>query len=670
MVHVRRFFFLFLTGLIPMTVVFGMNNETSSTMKLTSKKAIAFDKVCAADLQAARDRFEALETLKEPASVASVLVPLNELGIVMDRNMNRASVYQSVNPDPEVRDVAAKWEQEYSKLETEINLSRPLYDAVASIDVSNSDAPTRRWVNKLLDDFRRAGVDKDEATRGKIRQLKEELVKITQEFGKNIREDVREIKLDSPDEMAGLPGDFIKSHQPGADGKITITTDYPDYLPFISYAKSDSRRLELYRAFRRRGYPQNEKVMEQMLQKRYELAQLLGYKNYAQYVTENKMIRNPQAASDFIEKVSNAASRRAEHDYQELLQRLQKEVPGATEVGDWQKTYISDLVKREAYDFDAQSLRQYFAYDRVRDGLFDITGKLFNVSYKKVNIPVWDPSVEAYEIYADGELIGRFYLDMHPRKDKYKHAMMTQIVTGVKGVQLPEAALVCNFPGGDGTPGLMEHDQVETFFHEFGHLLHHIFAGRQPWIGISGISTEWDFVETPSNLLQEWAWDPAILKMFAKNENGETIPDELINKMIRARDFGLGLFARQQMFYAAVSLNFYNRSYQDFDPLEMVKKLQAKYTPFGYVDGTYMHLAFGHLDEYSAIYYTYMWSTVIAKDLFSRFREEGMLNTQVATAYRDKVLAPGGSEDAAVMVRNFLGRDYSFDAFEKWMNEI
>jgi thimet oligopeptidase len=214
----------------------------------------------------------------------------------------------------------------------------------------------------------------------------------------------------------------------------------------------------------------------------------------------------------------------------------------------------------------------------------------------------------------------------------------------------------------------MEHQQVQTFFHEFGHLLHYIFGGHQPWIKISGISTEWDFVETPSILLEEWAWNATILQKFAVNESGESIPDNLIKKMNAARTLGLGLNVLQQMYYSAISLNFYNREPHSFDQLEMVKSLQQEITPFEYVDGTFMHLAFEHLDGYSAIYYTYKWSEVIAKDMFSVFQQEGLLNEEITQKYRKTVLEPGGSKEANKLIRDFLGRDFSFEAFANWLN--
>ena len=656
--------------ILSLTLMFSFNfirSQEIASSPLKNFTVSNFQKSCEKDLEQATQTFRSLENYPGPYTVDAVLVPYNDLWIQIDRSLNLASLFQSAHPDSEMRAVSEKLEQEFSKLITEINLSKSLYETLSKVKVAKEDVKTARFLNKTLVEFRRAGVDRDDATREKVRKLQEELVTIRQEFGKNIREDVRFILLDSPQELAGLPEDYIVAHQPGEDGKIKITTDYPDYIPFMTYAESDKRRLELYKKYRRRGYPKNEKVLSQLLEKRYQLARELGYQDYAQYITEDKMIKTPESVQDFIDKVSQVATKRAEQDYRELLSRLHQDVPEVKEVGDWQKSYLEELVKREKYAFDSQELRPYFQYDRVKQGLLDLTSKMYQVHYKKSNIPVWDESVEAYEIWSGDQLIGRFYLDMHPRQNKFKHAAMGQVVTGISGVQVPEAVLLCNFPGGDGSLGLMEHEQVSTFFHEFGHLLHHIFAGNQPWIGISGLSTEWDFVETPSILFEEWTWDGDILKTFAVNDAGETIPDELIRKMNRSRRFQEGLNVKQQMFYAAISLNFYNRPATTFQPLDLVKELQKKYTPFSYVGDTYMYLAFGHLDDYSAVYCTYMWSEVIAKDLFSAFKKGGLENSEIAMKYRRTILEPGGSKDAAQLVKDFLGREYSFEAYRNWL---
>ena len=651
--------------LLSTSLVFGNDLDQKNANDVVT----AFKKSSEEDLFKAREMFKTLEEYEGSKTVESVLVPLNELLVVIDRGENLAHLYQLVHPNAEIRSLGEEYEQEFSKLGTKIQLSRPIYDAISAVDTTILDYKTKQFVKKLLQDFRRSGVDKTPEVRQKVQELEEELVKIGQEFSKNIREDVRYIELNSVTELDGLPEDYIKAHQPDENGKIKITTDYPDIIPFLKYAKSGKRRYELYQKNRSRGYPQNQEVLEKLLEKRYEFAKLLDYDNYAVYVTEDKMIKNQVAADEFIKKVAQVAKNRAKKDYQVLLERLKIDEPEAQKVGLWQSYYLSNLVKQESFEFDSKVLRQYFPYEKVKKGLLALTSQMYGVKYNKVKIPVWHSSVDVYEVWDGEKLIGRFYLDMHPRENKYKHAMLTYMKIGISGKQIPEAVLVCNFPGGDGSQGLMEHGQVGTFFHEFGHLLHFIFGGNQPWIKISGISTEWDFVETPSTLFEEWIWDADILKTFAVNENGETIPDELIDKMNRARKFGLGLNVVQQMYYSAVSLNFYNREPHSFDQLEMVKSLQTEYTPFEYVDNTYMHLSFGHLYGYSAIYYTYKWSEVIAKDFFSVFKEQGLTNPSLAQKYRKLVLDPGGSKNANILVRDFLGRDFSFTAFANWLNK-
>lgn len=631
-----------------------------------SALALAYEKECHESLADARRRFAALENAAGPKTVAAVLEPWNEMWMVIDRTLSRAGLLREVHPDRDVRAAADACEQEAQKLITEITLARPLYDAMSAVDASREDAPTQRYLKHVLRDFRRAGVDKDETARRRVAALKEELVKIGQEFAKNIREDVRGIRLDSSRDLEGLPQDYIDSHKPGADGKITVTTDYPDYVPFMTYAMSDARRLELYKAFRQRGTPKNLDLLKRMLEKRFQLATTLGYAHWADYVTEDKMIKTAEAARAFLKKVDEVSATRAERDYQELLAVLRKIDPAAQEIGDWRKAFVEEAVKRGKYRFDSQEVRPYFAYDNVKQGVLGLTSRLFGVAIKRLETAdVWHASVEAYEMSDASGVIGRFYLDMHPRDDKYKHAAAFPIQAGVAGKRLPEAALACNFPSGRG---LMEHDHVETFFHEFGHLIHHLFGGRQRWVGVSGFNTEWDFVETPSQMLEEWAWDDQALATFAKDEKGKTIPEELVNKMRKARDFGKGLWARQQIFYASLSLAYHDQDPGALDTTALMKALQAKYTPFKYVEDTYFHASFGHLDGYSAIYYTYLWSLVIAKDLFSVFEKEGMLNPAPAARYRKHILEPGGSKDAKDLVSDFLGRAYTFESFTRWLN--
>lgn len=620
---------------------------------------------CRQQLASVEQQFNVFETREKAYEAEQLLSDINDMDMIIDRTVNEAGLFSNVHPNAEIRSAAEVCEQKFVALLSEISLSRPLYNHLTRINASSLSKIDQRYLEHMLRDFRRSGVDKDQATRTKIRQLNEEINLIGQSFDKNIRDGGLSIQVDSVDQLVGLPEDFITAHQPDEQGKITITTNYPDYVPVMQYAHNDNLRRELYRVFRQQAYPANKEVLTNLVNKRHELASLLGYANTAEYVTEDKMIKSAQNAQSFIDKVSAIASPRANAEYQTLLARLKKIDPKATQVHDWQKMYLEELVKQEKYEVDSREIRQYFSYKNVRQGIFDLTQTMFGVTIKPRQTDTWHPSVEAYEIWDGGKVIGNFYLDMHPREGKYKHAAAFTIQSGITDVQLPVYALVCNFPGGEGSSGLMEHSDVETFLHEFGHLLHGIFAGDQPWVSFSGIKTEWDFVEAPSQMLQEWVWDAETLATFARNDKGDVIPKSLVNKMIAGRDFGRGLWTKHQLFYAALSLDIYNRDPVDLDLDKIMKTIQQNYSPFGYVEDTYFYTNFGHLNGYSAIYYTYMWSLVISADMFSEFEKHGLRNPDVAKRYRRFVLAPGGARDAADLVNDFLGRPYSFDAFAK-----
>lgn len=631
----------------------------------TDAAAVSYLNECKAEYTTASELFKTLQSATPAASDMALLAEIDKLDIVIDRVISKASLFRNVHPNAALREAADNCQQKVIELITEINLSKPLYAKIAKIDTSQLSALDKRYVEELIQDYKRSGVDLDEKSRNRIRALQDEIVALGQSFNKNIREDVRSISVSSASELEGLPQDYIDAHPAGEDGKITLTTSYPDYIPVMQYAKNDALRLAFYKEFRKRGYPANEKVLKDLLIKRAELAKILGYSDYASYVTEDLMIKTPENARNFINKINVLAKKQANEEYQLLLNRLKQIDPNATRVGDWQKAYLEELVKTEQFDVDSQKIREYFNYNAVRDGIFDLTETMFGVTIKPWQTEVWHESVESYEMWEGDHLVGKFFLDMHPREGKYNHAAAFGYQDGVKGVQPPILALVCNFPSGTD---LMEHSQVETFLHEFGHLLHGLFGGHQPRMYFSGIKPEHDFVEAPSQMLEEWVWDADTLKTFAKNAAGETIPDDLIAKMNAGRNFGRALFTRHQMFYAAVSLNYYTGDPANIDLTATMKALQKEYSPYAYVEDTYFHASFGHLYGYSATYYTYMWSLVIASDMFSEFEKAGLRNKEVATRYRDTVLAPGGSKDAAQMVEDFLGRPYSFETFAKGLS--
>jgi thimet oligopeptidase len=622
-----------------------------------------------------------------PRNEANTLAPYSDMLVEIDRVLPLSDLVANTHPDKAVREAAEKCQQDAMKFYSDLKLDRGLYDALVAVPADGLDPMARRSLEHLLRDYRRAGVDKDEAARKELARLSDEMVKTGQDFSRTIREDKREIALAGAADLAGLPQDFVDGHKPGADGKIHVSTDYPDFFPFATYSTSEELRKELYLRFLSRGHPANDEVLKKLLTLRNSYAVMLGYPDWAEYNAGDKMAVSEKVIAEFIDKVADIGRPRMKADLSDLLARKARDAADAKKakkgkapaaivtdpatIHVWDRFYYVEKVRSERFGVDSQKVREYFAYDKVRDGLLALNEGLFGIRFKKIDKPdVWDPSVDAYDVTDGAEVLGRIYMDMHPRDGKYNHAAMFPMDTGVDGRQLPSGSMVCNFPD-PRTAGkaLMEHSDVVTFFHEFGHLMHHILSGKQRWYNLAGLSCEWDFVEAPSQLMEEWAWNPDVLSRFATNAAGEPIPRDLVARMRAADEFGKGVHSMRQMFYAALSFAYHARDPKGMDLMEVMKELQPKYSPYPLEPGTWEYDNFGHLDGYSSMYYTYMWSLVLAKDLFTRFDAKGLLDKATALEYRADVLAPGGTVDAADMVAKFLGRPYTFDAFKAWLEK-
>lgn len=596
-----------------------------------------------------------LEARTGPATIATDFAAFDTLSLGLGDGYSELYLVSQVSPDKGAREAAEACIPKLSDLSTAISLSRPIYDRLAAIPTTGLDAKTDFTLKKMLTNYRLAGVDKDEATRAKVSALQKEITEIGLKFAGNIRDDKGDIKL-SPADLVGAPQDFIDGHKPAADGFVHLTYDYPDVFPVLEFGSRRETRNQVMTAFLNRGWPANEVVLKSLLEKRYALAQALGYADYATLITADKMIGDPQRAARFLEDVNVAAKPGADADLAELLAFAKTVDPTVTQLQSYDNRYMSNLLRKQKYSVDAAEVRQYFTYDKARQGVFGLVSDLFGAQFKPWDTPVWDKSVSAWELHdKNGTLIGRFYLDMHPRDGKYSHAAQFPIRTGVAGRQVPVGALICNFPA----TGPMDHGDVETFLHEFGHLIHALYSGHTTYGAQSMGNLQWDFIEAPSQMLEEWTWDYDTLKTFAANPKGEPIPKALVERMNAGRRFGEPGRWKRQLAYAA----YYNRK-PDFDLGAMFDSQVERYSQFPPLDGTHDYASFGHLDGYSAIYYTYVWSKAIALDLFTQFRKDGLRNPQVATRYRQTVLEPGGSQDANVLIQSFLGRPLSLDAFK------
>jgi thimet oligopeptidase len=636
----------------------------------TRPDVTAFDKIENAKLDAAQRSIDKIVAVKGPRTIDNTLSNYDEALRQINAALYFSSLMEAVHPEAAFRDRATAMTRKVSALQTALSLNRDVYQALAAIPAAHAEPATQYYLRRQLLEFRLAGVDKDDAARARLKVLNDELTAEQSAFERNINDGQKSVEVHDASELAGLPKDYIDGHKPDKDGVIHITTNYPDYLPVMNFAVSDALRHRLFLAFYTRAYPQNSDVLMKMLRTRHEIASLLGYKSWADYNAADKMIGSGARIAEFIGDLDKAVRPVADKEFQMLLAEKRKSDPQAATIGVQEKSYYQEQVRRSSFNFDSQSVRPYLPYARVKQGILDTAATLFHVTFRREEpAPAWDPSVETWLVIDSGKVVGRFYLDMHPRPGKFSHAEMMPVLDGIRGKQLPEGALLCNFPRPTADdPGLMEIGDVQTFFHEFGHLMHSILGGQQPWAGISGIAMESDFIEAPSQMLEEWIQSPQVLASFARDyKSGNPIPVELVARMNRAAAFGRASYVSQQNSYTALSYDVYDAKPQDVNLDAITDRDTVKYTLFAPVAGTHLYSSFGHLAGYSSAYYTYMWDKVIAEDFFEQFDSKNLLAGDTPMRYRRTVLEPGGSVSANDLVQNFLGRPQSMGALQRWM---
>ncbi|MCW2807530.1 MAG: Peptidase [Marmoricola sp.] len=596
-----------------------------------------------------------------PAGDGAILQVWNDLQIALSGVLALSALMSVVHPEAAVMEAAEAYEIEARRFNTDLHLDAEVFAQLSSLRATGLGEAASRVLEDALRSFRRAGVDRDDSTRERLRDLDRRASELSQTFSRGIRDGRRLTSVPAP-ALDGLPEDYVTGHPADGDGWVEISTDYPDTLPFLTHSRDPEMRRAVAHAFLNIGWPDNEPVLAELLEVREEKAHLLGYADWPSYDAEVKMIGEGSQIPKFIDEIAAASGAAGRREIDELLDRARTQGEEVIDFANWR--HHVEALKRERFGVDAQEVRRYFDFAKVRQGLLDVTGRLFGLVYSQVDAPTWHPDVTSYDVALaeNGERMGRIHLDLHPRARKYNHAAQFTLVPGVLGRQLPEGVLVCNF-----SRGLMDPDHVVTLFHEFGHLMHHVLAGRHEWVRFSGVATEWDFVEAPSQMLEEWAWDPDVLRSFATDADGTPIPEDLVVRMRAAEEFGRGFLARTQMAYAAVSYWFHQE--RPVDLTAGLVELMERYSLIALVPDTHFHAGFGHLEGYTSAYYTYMWSLVIAKDLFSAFDPDDLFEPEVARRYRDTVLAAGGSRDAADLVEDFLGRPYDNGAFTAWLEK-
>ena len=600
----------------------------------------------------------------------------------MDTNMIMFMPY--VSTDPDERDAGERAEEDVANWLIDLDTRETLYDAVRAYAETDPrlTGEQRRLLEHTLRDFRRAGMSLPADQRAEIIEIQKELTRLSIDFEKNIRQDETTVPL-SRAELSGVPDEYFENPNLRRSGDLYLVgLAYPQFLPIQDYCEDEQTRHKVWLAFKRRGGTGNVRVLEQILKLRARAARLLGYAHPADFEIEIKMAKDAETVIAFYERLRPLVREKALKDRDEILAEKRRHTGDqGTSVYPWDTSFYLNRLKKTKYAVDAEEIREYFPLDRVIEGLFFITQRLYGLEFRDITSkarsegePLWHEEVQLYEVKdtATGEVLGMFYFDLHPRRNKYTHAAQWGLVQHKVwpdgAVSRPVAALVCNFPKATGDrPSLLTHDSVETFFHEFGHCLHTILSETQ-YYRFGGTAVERDFVEAPSQMFENWVWDADVLATFARHyETGEPFPDDILHGMIAARHLGSGMAAERQFFYGLFDLKCHLDAEGDIDTTQLGHDLWDPdgenvelYDP---VPETYFQSAFGHLTGYQAGYYGYQWSLVYACDLFQRFKELGMLSPDAGMYYRRTILSRGGSMDGLDLVRGYLGREPNMAAY-------
>jgi oligopeptidase A len=538
--------------------------------------------------------------------------------------------------------------------------------------------PWARFLKLQVDEFRRSGADLPPEGKARLTAIDVELAELTNRYAKNVMDGIKAFELYvGPERLAGVPQRLIESSARDAEaheksGLHRLTLQAPVLHPLLTYADDRSLREELTRANNLVGIGEgrdNRLLLPEILRLRRERATLLGFASFADLTTADRMAGSAEGAMTFGRDLEARTRPAFEQENRELVAYYRaKAGPDAPELALWDVSYWAEKLRAERYDFDAEELRPYFAMDGVLAGMFEIMHRVFGITVREAQAPGWHPEVRYYDIHNDsGEHVASFYTDWFPRDNKRGGAWMNGLYTGGpredgSGFE-PHLGLMCgnlNPPSGD-TPSLLSLDEVETIFHEFGHLLHHALS-RVPVKSISGTHVAWDFVELPSQMLENWVWTPEGLGLIAKHyQTGEALPDALYQKMVAARNFRAATFAMRQYSFATVDLALHALySETDGDVLSYSRDLLSRYQAVPPLPESAFIAQFSHLFSrpvgYAAGYYSYKWAEVLDADAFSRFTKEGVFNRQTGREFVDRILSRGGSDEPGTLYRDFMGR--------------
>jgi Zn-dependent oligopeptidase len=629
-----------------------------------------------AALAAADELVERAVAPTDDPSFAGTLQLLELAGAEIARGYGRSAFMAHVHPEAAVRDAGQAAEERMNKWRVAVLFRDDVYRAVSAFaateEAGSLDGERRRLLEHWQRDLRRAGHELAPEPRAELEALRSRLVELEVTFQRNINEARDWIEVDR-DGLSGLPEDYIAQLRPGeVPGTYRVTLDYPELHPFMEQAHDRALREELFRKSWNQAAEANRPLLGEAIEVRRRIAALLGYATWADYAMEVRMAAGPARVRGFYDELVPPLEAAAQREIDELQALAAGDgLDGGIQPWDW--LYYDTRLSRERYGVDKNEVSQYLPLDPVIDGMFALTGDVFGLDYRRVeDARAWHPSVQLYEILdrESGELLARFYADLFPRDGKYGHAAAFPLVIEHERLDgsraVPVNAIVANFaaPSAD-RPSLLTHGphgQIETLFHEFGHILH-MSLSQARYVRFSGAETEWDFVEAPSQIMEHWVWEPEVLARFARHyRSGEPIPADLVERMQKARWINVGLRATRQVFFGTMDLALH--AVEGSPDMDAAIRDAYRVTQLPYPEGTFMLASFGHLmGGYDAGYYGYLWAEVIGDDMWGRFAAEGITSPEVGMEYRRGVLEPNGSKPGDELVAAFLGRPASNEGY-------
>ena len=602
-----------------------------------------------------------------PRTFANTMAPLEDIGTASMVAYGCGPFLGQVSTDEAVREAGRRAEETINKWGLDLVSRRDVYEAVSNYaDTSEASALTgerSRILEHSLRDFRMAGHELSDEARAEVQALRTRLVEIEIEFATNIAEFDDGIEV-GPGDLEGLPDSYVERLAAGEkEGTYRVSMAYPDVVPFFDNSVRRDLREALAFKFGNRAREANAPILDEALRLRSEIAKLFGAASWAHYKMEVKMAKTPEAVEEFYDALLKPLQDGGATEVEALAALLENDghdLPVRT----WDRAYYHTQQMKDEYGVDPQEVASYFSLDDALAGLFDITQEVFGLTYEQVDADVWHDDVRAYRVSdaTSGEHIAFFYMDLFPREGKFSHAAAFPLAPSGPDLR-PVSAIVANFTKPtDSEPSLLQHDEVVTLFHEFGHILH-MSLSKAEFSRFSSANTEWDFVEAPSQIMENWCWIPSVLERFARHhETGDPIPTKLVEQLVAARNLNVSLFTLRQMLYGRIDMDLHNT----LEPVDAEALMQDR-SPMGLLpfhDGTNFLASFGHLlGGYDAGYYGYLWSQVFGQDMFSRFEQEGVLSPEVGMDYRREILEPNGTKDAGELLQGFLGREPRNDAF-------